>query len=250
MFERKNQTILSTHYKKLVDHDADGVQSDADADDFITLKRADHELSDAEQVPPDVHAENLSRRKLKLGKAKRAVLKYGGLARKVVFDEEGNAHDLYEMEDADEFFKDGMEGAKQAGKQFAEGERGKIKERDVVDKEEAREKKREKKRKRKEKEKGVCHFVFCLAQSAWMETHCLFRPRMNLVQQLSHCLTTMAMFHLTSTTHPVTNRRAHLQTQSGVKKAMTQQWSWRTRRSLLCDYCGVVIDKVLWCVYA
>ena len=36
MFERKNQSILSEHFTKLVDHAGDGAGSDSD-DDFITL---------------------------------------------------------------------------------------------------------------------------------------------------------------------------------------------------------------------
>jgi len=166
MFQRKNQNILSAHYRKLVDHTADDVRNDIDTDDFITLKRADHELPDGEMIFPEAHAENLSKRKLKLGKAKRTILKYGGLSRKVVFDEEGVPHEMYEMADAEELFKDGMDGAKEAGKKFAEGERGKMREVDVIDKAEAKEKKREKKRKRKQREKGVRYFMFSLA---WMD---------------------------------------------------------------------------------
>jgi ATP-dependent RNA helicase DDX10/DBP4 len=160
MFERKNQNVFTPHYTKLVDRSTDSVPGDADADDFITLKRADHELSDAEHTGSDSHAANLSKRKLKLGKAKRAVAKYGGLAQKVIFDEEGNPHEMYEMDDAEEFFKDGLEGAKEAGKRFAEGERGKMRKADVVDKEQAKEKKNERKRKRKQKEKMVSYSTF------------------------------------------------------------------------------------------
>ena len=158
MFERRNQNILSDHYKKLVDHTVDEPPGDDDADGFITLKRANHDLPDDgghDGDRPDVHVENLSKRKTKLGKAKRALVKYGGLSRKMVFDEDGKPHEVYEMANADQFYKDGIEGAKEAGKKFAEGERGRMKERDLVDKEEARGKKREKKRKRKEREKAV-----------------------------------------------------------------------------------------------
>jgi len=156
MFERRNQNILSAHYQKLVDHTVDDDPAgDGDADEFITLKRANHDLPEERAgEPPDAHVENLSKRKLKLGKAKRAIVKYGGLARKTVFDEDGKPHDVYEMAGAEEFYKDGLEAAKEAGKKFAEGERSRMKERDVVDKQEEREKKREKKRKRKEREKA------------------------------------------------------------------------------------------------
>jgi ATP-dependent RNA helicase DDX10/DBP4 len=147
MFERKNQNILSEHYSKLIDHEPDD-----DDDDFITLKRADHDLSEDGEIEHD----NLSRRKLKLGNAKRAIVK-NGVAKKLVFDDEGKPHELYEMADAEDWLKakGGLAGAKEEGMKFAEGERSRMKVTDVVDKEEAREKKRETKRKRKEKEKVV-----------------------------------------------------------------------------------------------
>lgn len=147
MFERKNQKF--EHYNKLLDHD--DATSD-DGDDFITLKREDHALSsDSEGHRED----NLSKRKLRMTKSKRAMLKSAELGHKLVFDDEGKPHELYEMGDAEEFFKAGPEGVRDAGKKFAEGERGRLRTADVLDKEEAKEKKREKKRKRKEREKGV-----------------------------------------------------------------------------------------------
>ena len=152
MFERKNQNVLSEHYSKLIDHEP---MSD-DGDDFITLKRADHGLEDN---TPTYDASELSKRKVKLGRAKRTIAK-GGVSTKLVFDDEGKPHELYEMADPDAWFEDkgGLAGAKEEGKKFAEGERGKMKVADVVDKEEARKKKREKKRKRKDKQKEVCLF--------------------------------------------------------------------------------------------
>ncbi|TFK52990.1 DEAD-domain-containing protein [Heliocybe sulcata] len=147
MFERKNQNILSEHYTKLVDHGADEVDED---DDFITLKRADHELpSDG---LPESH--NISKRKLKAGLSKKAMLKYKGAPSKLVFDDEGRPHEVYEMQDPDEVFK-GQEDVMEAGRKFVQEERGKLVQADVTDKAEAKEKKREKKRKRKEREKEV-----------------------------------------------------------------------------------------------
>ncbi|KAH7912865.1 DEAD-domain-containing protein [Hygrophoropsis aurantiaca] len=151
MFERKNQNVLSSHYSKLIDH-GDIAEED---DDFITLKRADHDLPGAEPDALDHEAENLSKRKLKLSKTKRAIAKFGQLGHKLVFDDEGNPHEIYEMVDPKAFYERGLEGAKAAGKEFVEGEKGKLREADVRDKMEAKEKKREKKRKRKEREKGL-----------------------------------------------------------------------------------------------
>ncbi|KIJ16388.1 hypothetical protein PAXINDRAFT_180262 [Paxillus involutus ATCC 200175] len=151
MFERKNQNILSEHYSKLIDHE--DATDDGD-EDFITLKRANHELPNSNDLP-DPDAENMSRRKLKLSKTKRMVAKYGQLGHKLIFDDEGNPHEIYEMVDPEEFYKHGVASVKEAGRVFVEGEKGKLKDADVVDKEEAKEKKKEKKRKRKDRERGI-----------------------------------------------------------------------------------------------
>ncbi|EED79339.1 predicted protein [Postia placenta Mad-698-R] len=146
MFERKNQDILSAHYNKLVDHSADRADSD---DDFITLKRADHELPGDDALPA---SDFISKRKQKMALSKKALAKSAPRGEKLVFDDEGNPHKVYEMKTAEEVFK-GAEDVKEAGRKFAEGERGKLKQADVADKAEAKEKKREKKRKRKERER-------------------------------------------------------------------------------------------------
>lgn len=150
MFERKNQNILSEHYTKLIDH-ANGSDSE---DDFITLKRADHELPGA--LP---ESEYTSKRKQRLAQSKKAIAKGGARGSKLVFDDEGGAHEIYELKAPEDVFGEGgVEGrvVKEAGRAFAESERGRMREADVRDKEEAKEKKKEKKRKRKEREHEVC----------------------------------------------------------------------------------------------
>jgi ATP-dependent RNA helicase DDX10/DBP4 len=91
MFERKNQNVLSAHYSKLIEGDGD----DDDEEEFITLKRADHEL-DGGEVGVD-EAADMSKRKQRLmaSKAKRALLT-GGLGKKLIFDEDGEPHEMYE----------------------------------------------------------------------------------------------------------------------------------------------------------
>ncbi|KAF8584632.1 DEAD-domain-containing protein [Ramaria rubella] len=148
MFERKNQNILSEHYKKLVDHSGDLLGDAGDEEDFITLKRSNHTLEDDNVGQSD----ELSKRKLKEARTKKGILKYKGVPQKLVFDDEGQAHELYEMKD-DTAFRRGD--ALDAGRKFAESERGRLQEADVRDKEEAKEKKREKKRKRKDRERAV-----------------------------------------------------------------------------------------------
>lgn len=161
MFERKNQNILSEHYSKLIDH-----EDAEEEEDFITLKRADHDLDLPASNEPDADAENLSKRKFNLSRTKRMVAKYGQLGHKLVFDDEGNPHEVYEMVNPEEFYKHGAEAVKKAGLAFAEGEKGKLKSADVIDKQEAKEKKNEKKRKRKEREHGVSRLVHCDAYSS------------------------------------------------------------------------------------
>ncbi|THV08033.1 DEAD-domain-containing protein [Dendrothele bispora CBS 962.96] len=150
MFERKNQNILSAHYNKLVEKEPE-VDDD---EDFITLKRADHELPD--DSLNEVNMENLSKRKQKLGKAKRTVILNAPIRNKLVFDDEGNAREAHDVADADEWMKEkgGMGAVAEEGVKYAETERGKMKLADVIDRQEAKEKRKEKKRKRKERERG------------------------------------------------------------------------------------------------
>ena len=145
MFERKNQNILSEHYTKLVDHSEGLLEGQEEEEDFITLKRANHALND-DGNEKMAESEILSKRKLKVAGSKKAMLKYKGVGTKLIFDDEGNPHPLYEMEDDAAFHRGDALGA---GRTFAENERTRLREADVRDKEEAKEKKREKKRKRK-----------------------------------------------------------------------------------------------------
>jgi len=168
MFERKNQNVLSEHYNKLVEDDDDGQGGQSDSsDDLIQLKRANHDLdlpgpsaantttATTSTLPPSDTTLELSKRKLKLSRTKRTIAQLaGGTNTKLIFDNEGNPHALYEMADPEAWYREqgGLQGANEAGRRFAEVESGKMRVVDVRDREEAKEKKREKKRKRKEKE--------------------------------------------------------------------------------------------------
>jgi ATP-dependent RNA helicase DDX10/DBP4 len=150
--QRKNNN--NTTPSKIDDGDDD---DDSVDDEFITLKRADHDLPESSKtLPPLDSSADLSKRKLKLGKAKKAIAK-NGVAQKLVFDEAGKPHEIYEMVDPDAWYeaKGGLAGAKKEGELFAQQEGLKMRVADVADKQEARNKKRDKKRKRKEKEKAV-----------------------------------------------------------------------------------------------
>ncbi|GAA5843528.1 hypothetical protein JCM5353_005445 [Sporobolomyces roseus] len=162
MFNRKSQTILSDHYTKLIDHSSDDDNEGDDAkegklvggddvddnDEFITIKRRDHDLVESE-LPSSSY---LSKRKLKQGQSKKAMLSHRGNPTKLLFDDEGDSHAIYELGDLEEFEKGGDAAEQQ--KKFVEMEKEKLKEADVKDKERQKELRREKKRKRKEIEQG------------------------------------------------------------------------------------------------
>jgi len=145
MFERKNRGVLSEHYNKLVDHGAE-----TEDEDFITLKRADHDLpSTSEALPVE---ENTSNRRRRAIVSKKGQIKYGGLPIRLVFDDDGVAHQVLEMKAVEEVFGKGdpKNAALEAGRAFTEKERTKMGEVDKKDKAEAKEKRKEKKRKRKD----------------------------------------------------------------------------------------------------
>ncbi|KIM27811.1 hypothetical protein M408DRAFT_329759 [Serendipita vermifera MAFF 305830] len=154
MFERKNQK--QELYRKVVEQSVlahgEGLASDSE-EEFMTVKRTDHELP-AELVDAPDRAADISKRQLKIGKSKKAMAKQRALGEKLIFDEEGNAHQVYEMKASDELAKQGVD-VMQLGKEFAEEQRGAMKEVDLVDKAVAKAKRKEKKRKQKERERDV-----------------------------------------------------------------------------------------------
>ena len=177
MFNRKSQTILSDHYTKLIDHSDDEEEDEKkgkssstktkastsllggdedDQDDFITIKRRDHDLNESE-LPSSSY---LSKRKLKQGQSKKAMLSHRGNPTKLVFDDEGDSHALYELGDLEDFEKQGDEAEKE-----------KLKEQDVKDKERQKELRREKKRKRKEIERGVSLLLLSFSNSCSCNLH-------------------------------------------------------------------------------
>ncbi|KAI9829862.1 MAG: ATP-dependent RNA helicase dbp4 [Sarea resinae] len=177
MFERRNQDVLADHYAKLVDNGdglPDGI-SDADGDDdFLTVKRTHHFEDQKDDSEPDTDrpketsklagekrraipvagkAEPLiidSKRREKLLKSKKQLLKYKGKGDKLVFDEDGVAHPVYEMEDEDAFKQRGPAESQRA--KFLEEEKQRVQAADLADKEMAKEKRREKKERRKARE--------------------------------------------------------------------------------------------------
>ncbi|KAJ2331461.1 ATP-dependent RNA helicase dbp4 [Coemansia sp. RSA 2673] len=179
MFMRKNAGVLADHYQKLVDHSGSGNADDDDDDaDFITLKRADHALSDSDGdeedddedeeeddepvvkviatnpdtglpvVIPNIPSQEMSKRQLR--KVKEKVIK-NTRNTKVIFDDAGNARSTYELLDEESFRKQGD--MHTLVDEFQQRNRSAMEEVDVVDRDVARQKRKEKKIARKIRER-------------------------------------------------------------------------------------------------
>ncbi|THV64784.1 P-loop containing nucleoside triphosphate hydrolase protein [Aureobasidium pullulans] len=177
MFERKNQDVLADHYSKMINDDdieaLDGTQMSDD--DLFSVKRRipvqeeKDDSSDEEHtpavadmdLPPGAKAVHIpgakdaliidSKRREKLLKSKKKLLKFKESGQKLVFDDDGNAHQIYELEDEDAFKAKGS--AEEQRQKFLEEEAQRVRESDLLDKALAKEKRRAKKEKRKERER-------------------------------------------------------------------------------------------------
>jgi ATP-dependent RNA helicase DDX10/DBP4 len=168
MAERQNQDVLSSHYRKLLGED-DEPASDDDAD-FLSVKRV---LADDAQIdaaaggdaahpipttePKVVKLGNSeliidSNRREKLLKSKKKLLKYMDKGSKLVFDDDGVAHPVYELQDEDDFAQQGPAAALR--QEFVAAESEKVKEADVGDKQAAKLRRREKRERQKARERG------------------------------------------------------------------------------------------------
>ncbi|KAM0253345.1 hypothetical protein ACHAQJ_007296 [Trichoderma viride] len=166
MFERTNQDVLSSHYSKLVLDGGNGAKEDGDEDDdddFLSVKRRlnDDDLDAVSGKAPVSGAKILelggddlyvvdSKRREKALQSKKKMAKFRGNASKLVFDEEGNAHEVYELQDEEDFKQQGP--AEEQRKKFLDSETVRVKEADLDDKQLAKQKKREKKEKKKARE--------------------------------------------------------------------------------------------------
>ncbi|KAG9246065.1 P-loop containing nucleoside triphosphate hydrolase protein [Calycina marina] len=169
MFERRNNDVLSGHFAKMVTKDGDANSfADADEDEgFLSIKRTiavdeDDDGDNTAIIPEGVKiiksagGEDFivdSKRREKLMTSKKLALKLKGNATKLVFDEDGVAHQMYELEDEKDFQRRGP--ALEQRNKFVEDEAEKIKQADIADKQTEKQKKREKKEKRKEKVKAA-----------------------------------------------------------------------------------------------
>lgn len=170
MFERRNQDVLADHYAKLVDGEGDtNGHDDTDEDnDFLTVKRRlssgeeefEENVSGSRQrskakakVIPVNGKEPLiidSKRREKLLKSKKKLLRLKGKGTKLVYDDDGIPHQVYELEDENQFKQRGSAADQKA--RFLENERQRLQTADLTDKQAATEKKRNKREKRKARE--------------------------------------------------------------------------------------------------
>lgn len=169
MFERRNQDILSDHYTKLLANDADQGKVDADEDDdFLKVKRrledqySEGDDNDANggldpsrtvRVIAGLGKDPLvidSKRKEKLLKSKKKLLKLKDKGTKFIFDDEGQARQIYELEDENQFKQRGT--ADMQKLKFLDAEQKKLEAADIIDKQMAKGKRKEKREKRKARE--------------------------------------------------------------------------------------------------
>ncbi|KAI9296743.1 DEAD-domain-containing protein [Neoconidiobolus thromboides FSU 785] len=147
LFLKKNRTVLAEHYNKLVDRESDNESLD---DDFMKIKRRDHALDNNDDATFGKSAEEVAAmNKRQILNAKQKALKGGNKNEKMVFDDEGNAHQLYELEDGQEFLENSD--IKKIQKEYIEQQNMEFKLADIHDKQLAKDKKKEKKLKLKAK---------------------------------------------------------------------------------------------------
>jgi ATP-dependent RNA helicase DDX10/DBP4 len=179
MFERKNQDVLAEHYQKLV---RDGSEPPADDftgaaaanaaadDDFMAVKRripADGEdeefgaAADTKVAPGGriVHIAGASEpividsnRREKLLQSKKKLTKLMDKGKKLVYDDEGNPHEMYELENEEQFRAKGL--PEEQRQKFIQAAREVVEGADVEDKAAAKAKRKEKLHKRKERERN------------------------------------------------------------------------------------------------
>lgn len=148
MFERKNQSVLSEHYLQMTE-DTAGKKDGNEDDEFLTVRRKMSEVDDEELPMLEYNA--TSKRAIKRATSKKLSAKLKGKGSKMVFDDSGNAHPVYELQNMKDVEKEGP--VDQLKEKFLKEERNKLETADVEDKNVAKERRAEKKRRRKEIER-------------------------------------------------------------------------------------------------
>lgn len=168
MFERTNQDVFADHYAKLVnDNDKAEVKENTNPEDdneFLSVKRRlsvesnlESEIEDSAIPPKPVLGQDTnipvvvdSRRREKLLKSKKKLLKFKEKGKKLVFDDEGQPHQIYELEDEQQFKQRGPADAQKT--QFLRAEQERLQAADLADKLAAKAKKKERRERRKARE--------------------------------------------------------------------------------------------------
>ena len=147
MFERQNQDILAGHYQRMI-------QDDDDKDDINLSEANDDDLFDrVETTNPDeedpINEPTANALQIPTPKPPKKKLKPHG--NKLLFDDAGHAHPMYELEDEEDFLARGS--AAEQRRRHLEEEEERVRVADGVDKVLAKSKRREKREKRKERER-------------------------------------------------------------------------------------------------
>ncbi|KAK0715141.1 ATP-dependent RNA helicase-like protein [Lasiosphaeris hirsuta] len=165
MAERQNQDVLSSHYRKIIEEADSG---DDDEQDFLSVKRVlnDDALDEtagadattaATAKPKTIMLGNQeliidSKRREKLLTSKKKLSKYMDKGTKLVFDDDGNAHPIYELQNENHFKQQGP--AEALRREFVQTEADKVREADIEDKQLAQDRRREKRDRAKARERG------------------------------------------------------------------------------------------------
>ena len=149
MFERKNQNVLSEHYMQLNAELNDKNDDSDDDDEFLKVKRKGNDVDVSELPELEI---NTSKRAMKKALSRKLTAMNSDKGAKLVFDDEGNSHPVYELDDEETFLK---QGPLELKSEFLNLEREKMTKEDEVDKGVAKDKRTEKKRKRKELERHL-----------------------------------------------------------------------------------------------
>lgn len=149
-------------------NDKDGGDGDDDDDDFLSVKRvlkgndldSNAQGDEDDDGPPGANLKTIkygdqefiidSKRREKALKSKKKMLKFKDKGTKLVFDDDGVARPLYELQDEEAFAQDGP--AEEQRAKFVDDEAARVKEADLDDRLAAKERRRERKLKRKARE--------------------------------------------------------------------------------------------------
>ncbi|KAI9723928.1 MAG: ATP-dependent RNA helicase dbp4 [Candelaria pacifica] len=166
MFERRNQDVLAPHYSKLLKGQDEADETDAN-DDFLEVKRRiegapgrageDYDdLRDATIHDPNPQSTSTSgrepliidsKRREKLLKSKKKLLKLRGRGTKLIYDANGIAHPIYELENEEQFKQRGT--AEDQREKFLNQEKKRIQAADLADKQVAKDKRKQRKEKKR-----------------------------------------------------------------------------------------------------